>query len=99
MKRIFCYLSCTKDRTLTYGEEKHDLLGYTDADGASQPHHRAILGYAFLIDGGAVSWSSRKQELIMLSTTEAEYVAATHATKECIWLQCLIREIFPHLIN
>jgi hypothetical protein len=55
VKWIFRYLSGTKDRTLTYREERHDLLGYTDADGASQPHHRAILGYAFLIDGGAVS--------------------------------------------
>jgi len=99
VKRIFCYLAGTKDRTLTYGEERHELLGYTDADGASQPHHRAISGYTFLIDGGAVSWSSRKQELITLSTAEAEYVAATHAAKECIWLRCLIGEIFPRLID
>ncbi len=40
----------------------------------------AISGYAFLIYGGAVSWYSRKQEL------EAEYIAATHAAKEAIWL-------------
>jgi hypothetical protein len=86
VKQIFRYLAGTKDRTLTYGEERHELLGYTDADGASQPHRRAISGYAFLIDGGAVSWSSRKQELVTLSTAEAEYVAATHAAKECIWL-------------
>ena len=39
VKRIFRYLSSTKDRTLTYGEERHELLGYTNADGASQPHH------------------------------------------------------------
>jgi hypothetical protein len=99
MKRIFRYLAGTKDRTLTYGEERHELLGYTDADGASQPHRRAISGYAFLIDGGAVSWSSRKQELVTLSTAEAEYVAATHAAKECIWLRRLIGEIFPRLID
>ena len=74
-------------------------MGYTDADGASQPHRRAISGYAFLIDGGAVSWSSKKQELVTLSTAEAEYVAATHAAKECIWLRCLIGEIFPRLIT
>jgi len=88
-----------KDCALTYGEERHDLLGYTNADGASQPHRRAISGYAFLMDRGAVSWSSRKQELVTLSTAEAEYVAATHTTKECIWLQRLIGEIFPHLIT
>jgi hypothetical protein len=47
---------------------------------------KAISGYAFLLDGGAVSWSSKKQEIIALSMTEAEYVATTQATKEAIWL-------------
>ena len=47
---------------------------------------KAISGYAFLIDGGAVSWSSKKQEIVSLSTTESEYVAATHAAKEALWL-------------
>ena len=58
VKRIFRYLSSTCDYTLTYGGEWHDLVGYTDADGASQDHRQAISGYAFLIDGGAISWSS-----------------------------------------
>jgi hypothetical protein len=75
------------------------LQGFTDADGASQEHRHAISGYAFLIDGGAISWSSRKQELVMLSTAEAEYVAATHAAKECIWLHRLIGELFPSIIS
>jgi hypothetical protein len=53
-----------------------------------------ISGYAFLINGGTVSWSSRKQELVMLSTVEAEYVATTHAAKEGIWLCQVIDELF-----
>jgi hypothetical protein len=55
---------------------------------------KAISGYAFLLDGGAVSWSSKKQEIIALSTTEAEYMATTHAAKEALWLRSLIGEIF-----
>ena len=51
-----------------------------------------------MIDGGAVSWSLRKQELVTLSTAEVEYVAAMHATKESIWLHCLIGELFPNSI-
>ena len=47
------------------------------------------------MDGGAISWSSKKQELVTLSTAEAEYVAATHAAKECIWLRRLTGEILP----
>ena len=99
VKRVFKYLSGTKTLELTYGGERHGLEGYTDADGATQEHRHAMSGYAFLIDGGAVSWSSRKQELVTLSTAEAEYVAATHAAKEAIWLRKLVGELFPHLLT
>ncbi|KAF7371239.1 Transcription factor [Mycena sanguinolenta] len=51
-------------------------------------------GFAYLIDGGAVSWNSKQQELVVLSTTEAEYVAATHASKEGLWLRSFISEVF-----
>ena len=80
---------------LTDGSEHHELEGYTDADGAMQEHPHAISGYTFLIDGGAISWSSKKQELITLSTAEAKYMAATHAAKEVIWLRKLLGEILP----
>ena len=99
VKHVFRYLARTCDHALTYGAERHELLGYTDADGASQEHRHAISGYAFLIDGGAVSWMSHKQELVTLSTAEAEYVAATHAAKECIWLRHLTHELFPSLTS
>ena len=97
VKRVYRYLSGTRDTTLTFGGERIGLQGYTDADGASQDHRRAISGYAFTIDGGAVSWSSRKQELVTLSTAEAEYVAATHAAKECLWLRRLIGDLHLYL--
>jgi hypothetical protein len=72
-------------------------VGYVDADGASQDHRRAISGYVFMVDGGAVSWSSKKQELVTLSTTEAKYVAATHAAKEAVWLRRLLTELFESI--
>jgi hypothetical protein len=55
---------------------------------------RAVSGYAFLIDGGAVSWSSKKQELVSLSTTKSEYVTATYSMKEALWLRSLLGNIF-----
>ena len=58
---------------------------------------RAISSYAFLIDGGAVSWSSKHQELVSLSTTKSEYVAATHSMKEALWLRSLLTELFSSL--
>ena len=54
---------------------------------------KAVSGYTFLIDGGTVSWASKKQEIVSLSTTESEYVAATHATKEALWLCSFIGEV------
>ncbi len=86
IKHVFQYLISTKDTSLTFGADHHTLLGYTDANGGTQAHSRAISGYVFLLDGGAVSWSLCKQELVTLSTAEAEYVTVTHATKELIWL-------------
>lgn len=96
-KRIFRYLKGTKHFALTYGHKAKGLEGYVDADGASQEHRHAITGWAFFIGGGAISWSSKKQELVTLSTAEAEYVAATHAAKELLWLRRFIGEVFRPL--
>ncbi len=46
-----------------------------------------------MIDGGAISWSAKKQSIIALSTAEAEYIAATHAAKEVLWIRTLISNI------
>ena len=99
IKRIFCYLAGTCDLCLMYGETRRVLEGYTDADSSMAEDRHAILGYAFLIDGGAVSWSSKRQEIVLLSTTESEYVAATHRMKEGLWLRSLLSEIFGPLSN
>ena len=55
VKQIFWYLTGTKHLSLTYSRESHDLMGYTDADSMSQPHHKAISSYALLINGRSVS--------------------------------------------
>jgi hypothetical protein len=94
VKRVFRYLAGTRDLWLSYGETKCALEGFADADGSMTEDRRAVSGYAFLIDGGAVSWSSKKQELVSLSTTESEYVAATHGMKEALWLRSLLGDIF-----
>ena len=47
---------------------------------------RSKSGYMFNLFGGAISWMSKKQSVVALSTTEAEYMAATHARKEAVWL-------------
>ena len=98
VKRVLRYLKGTKDVKLTYGKSgNRGLEAFVDADGATQEHRRAISGFVVIIDGGAVSWMSKKQELVTLSTMEGEYVAATHAAKELLWLRRLIADIFRSL--
>ena len=94
LKHVYAYLAGTWDLKLTFGAHQADLTGYADPDGSMHEDRKAISGYAYLIDSAAVSWSSKRQEIIVLSMTEAEYVAATHATKEVLWLRSLINEIF-----
>src|ERR1700683_431275 len=68
------------------GGPPNGFEGFTDSDWASQPHQHSVSGYIFQVGAGAVTWSS-KQSLIALSSTEAEYIAQTHAMKEAIWLR------------
>jgi hypothetical protein len=94
VKRIFRYLKGTSELRLTYGGVVKELVGYADADGSMGEDRKAISGYAFMINGGAVSWSAKRQEIISLSTTESEYIAATYASKEALWLRQLISQLF-----
>ena len=88
-----------RDLWLSYGEPRRTLTGYTDANGSMAKDRRAITGYAFLINSGAISWSSKQQEIVSLSTTKSEYVAATHSMKEALWLCSLLTDIFGPFKN
>ena len=97
VQHILRYLSSTKDYALVLGatsEGETSLQGYTDADwGANDETRRSISGHTFILGAGAVSWSSKRQQTVALSSTEAEYLALTRATKEALWLQRLLGEI------
>ena len=64
-----------------------------DADWAGQKDRHLILGYTFYFGQGAVSWSSKRQHIIALSSTESEYIAQMHAAKEAIWMKNFVNEI------
>ena len=85
MKRVYRYLNGTTDLGLCYHGKllDNDLTGFSDSDWAGNPNSwRSVSGYTFLFCGAAVSWSAKKQPTIALSSTEAEYMAMTHASKE-----------------
>ena len=94
VKRVFRYLKGTIDLWLSFGQKQADLTGYADADSSMAEDRHAISRYAFIINGSTVSWSTKRQEIISLSTTESEYIAATHSLKEALWLHSLIQQLF-----
>jgi len=94
VKRIFRYLVGTKRMSLQYGTKtQNGTGGYSDADWGSGHDRKSIGGFVFLLNGGAISWASKKQTSIALSTTEAEYMGMTQAAKEILWLRVLLDEI------
>ena len=73
------------------------LMGYTDADMAGDVDSRkSTSGYLITFAGGAVSWQSRLQKCVALSTTEAEFIAATEACKELLWMKKFLSELGLH---
>ena len=90
--RVFHYLSGTKEYKLVLGCPDTTIVGYSNSDWASQIHRQSISGFAFFIGNGVVFWSSKKQPIITLSSTEAEYVALTHSSKDIIWIQKLLKD-------
>jgi hypothetical protein len=96
VKRIFKYLKGTVDYGLLYevNYQPGKFVAYSDADYAGDVKtRRSRTGILCMYSGGAITWTSQKQKSVVLSTTEAEYVAASEATKEIIWLARLFCEI------
>jgi hypothetical protein len=94
VKWILRYLRGTTTHALCFGGSDTFLQGYVDSDMAGdKDSRRSTTGYVFTIGGTTVSWISKLQKVVALSTTEAEYVAATEASKEMIWLQRFMEEL------
>ena len=69
-------------------------MGYTDSDMAGEPVSRkSTSGYLITYAGGAVAWQSKLQKCVALSTTEAEYIAATEGCKELLWMKRFMNEL------
>src|SRR6202012_5074213 len=70
------------------------MVGYADSDFASDiTDRKSVSGYVFKVYGCTVSWISRKQQTVSLSSTEAEYIALATAASEAIWLRGLLKEL------
>jgi hypothetical protein len=84
------YLSGTASYGIIFGAGETKLTGFCDADYAGDvDSRRSTTGYVFIVNGGAVSWSSRLQPTVAASTVEAEYMGAAAAVKEALWFRKL----------
>ena len=95
MKRTLRYLKGTPKCGIMFTSySKCNLQCFCDSDYAGDPLSRkSTSGIVFMNAGGAICWKSQYQKCIALSTTEAEFVAASQAGKEAIWLYSLMREL------
>jgi len=94
VKRIFRYLKGTVMLGLRYEKSGNALIGYSDADWAGDlDNRRSTTGNTFMMAGAAISWFSKRQATVALSTAEAEYVALSSAVQEAVWLEKLLSDI------
>jgi hypothetical protein len=95
-KHLLRYLKGTSDHKLVYGPDgsTEPFSTFSDADHGGNPDNgKSTGGYVVKIGSGAISWSSKLQSIVTLSTTEAEYVSAVEAGKEIVWLRQFLDEL------
>ncbi|GKB49316.1 retrovirus-related pol polyprotein from transposon TNT 1-94 [Tanacetum coccineum] len=94
VKRILRYIKGISYVALCFGDSDLIVTGYVDSDYAGDLDiSKSTTGYVFTLSGGTVSWVSKLQSVVAMSTTEAEYVAAAESSKEAVWLKMLLEEI------
>ena len=94
VKWLLRYMRGTSGTSLCFGKGKMTLQGFVDADlGGDVDSIKSTSGYIYTMGGTAVSWMSRLQKCVSLSSTEAEYVAIAKAQKKMIWLADYLEEL------
>lgn len=94
MMRVVSYLSNTRNIALKAGGDEASLEVYTDSDWGGDPdNRRSTSGCLVKLNGATLNWSSKRQPVVSLSSMEAEYVAASDASRELSWWRELLKEI------
>ncbi len=96
VKHILRYLKGTQDVGIQFGGIGADLdvRGFCDADwGGETDGRRSTTGYVFMLAGGPVTWRSRRQQTVALSTMEAEYMSLCDAAQKAVWVRRLMTDL------
>ena len=99
VKRILRYLQGTKERKLVYelslsSTPSFQPIGYSDSDWAGCPDsRRSTTGFIFTLAGAPITWSSKQQKTVALSSTEAEYMSAADSVKDAKWVRQLLQDL------
>ena len=94
MQWVLPYLRGTSDYCITFNRTSGSICSFVYSNFAGDlDKRRSTSVYVFTLAGGAISWMSKLQKTVALSTIEAEYIAASHACKEAIWLKGVLGEI------
>ena len=89
-ERVLAYLIRNKDVGLRYAASERPLFGMTDSDWSVR---HSTSGWVFMLSSAAISWGSKRQPCVALSSCEAEIIAASEATKEAIYLKRFATEL------
>eukprot|EP00961_Rhodomonas_salina_P076425 1026382-Rhodomonas_salina.1 len=98
-RRVLAYLVGTADRGITYSRPEdsamvNKLMGWVDSDYAADPDTRkSVTGYIVSMNNGPISWKSKRQSCVTLSSAEAEFVAASVCCQEIVYLRNLLRDL------
>lgn len=95
--QVFSYINKDENRGLYFKNNGDNTIrGYVDSDWAGcKDTGRSTTGWVFTLAGSPISWCSQRQKTVATSSTEAEYVAASDACKEAIWLRGFYNELAP----
>jgi len=98
VKRIFRYLQGTSDAKLIFQKSKSQehLTGYCDSDWENDPNdRRSVTDYVFQAFDNPISWNTKRQPTVALSTNEAEYMSLSAGVQEVLWLRSLYKKMNP----
>lgn len=99
VKRVLRHIKVTIDHSVLMPRQKKtityvEVYGYTDSNfSGDHDEKKSITGYIFIIEGTPISWSSRKQSIMALSSCEAEYMVASYVTCHATWIDMLLEEL------